>query len=415
MRIFVSSPGDVGEERVMTERVVQRLQGEFGQSVKLEPILWEHEPMRATQHPQEQIPLPSECDIVVCLLWSRLGTRLPDQISADGKTGTEWEFEEAACSFLEKKTPDLLVYRKTKEVLASVHDDITYEEKKSQWNALSGFLTHWFKAEDGRFNAVFKTFEALDQFEDLLERDLRRLIQERLKLTPLAEKTWHQAPFRGLEVFDFEHAPIFFGRTRVIGAIREALVQQSAHGCAFVLVFGMSGVGKSSLVRAGVLPTITQPGVIEGVGLWRWCVFRPSDATGDLCDGLASALMGASALPELGEAGVDTRTLAKLLREAPEQAALPISVGLKRAAETTAAAERLLKVPVTRLALVVDQLEELFSSDRVTEPQRIGFIKAQSALARSGLVWIIGTMRSDFYPRCADIPGTPNVRRGWYQ
>ena len=38
--------------------------------------------MRATQHPQEQIPLPSECDIVVCLLWSRLGTRLPEKISA---------------------------------------------------------------------------------------------------------------------------------------------------------------------------------------------------------------------------------------------------------------------------------------------------------------------------------------------
>jgi formylglycine-generating enzyme required for sulfatase activity len=404
MRIFVSSPGDVGEERVMTERVVQRLQGEFGQSVKLEAILWEHEPMRATQHPQEQIPLPSECDIVVCLLWSRLGTRLPYQISAAGKTGTEWEFEEAARSFLEKKTPDLLVYRKTKEVLASVHDDVTYEEKKNQWNALSGFLAHWFKAKDGTFNAVFKTFEALDQFEELLERDLRKLIQDRLKLTPHAERTWHHAPFRGLEVFDYEHAPIFFGRTRAIGAIREALVQQAAHGCAFVLVFGMSGVGKSSLVRAGVLPTITRPGVIEGVGLWRWCVFRPSDATGDLCDGLASGLMAAAALPELAEAGVDARALAKLLREAPDQAALPMSVGLKRAAETTAAAERLLKPPVTRLALVVDQMEELFSSDRVTEPQRIGFVQALSALARSGHVWIIGAMRSDFYPRCAEVP-----------
>ncbi len=137
LRIFVSSPGDVGEERVMTARVVQRLQGWFGQSVKLEPIIWEHEPMRATQHPQEQIPLPSECDIVVCLLWSRLGTRLPEKISAAGKTGTEWEFEEAARSFRDKKTPDLLVYRKTREVLASVDDETTYAEKKSQWNALS--------------------------------------------------------------------------------------------------------------------------------------------------------------------------------------------------------------------------------------------------------------------------------------
>jgi hypothetical protein len=104
--------------------------------------------------------------------------------------------------------------RKTKEVLASVHDDLTYEEKKNQWNALNGFLTHWFIAENGTFNAVVKTFQELDQFEDLLARDLRKLVQERLKLTPLAAKTWHHAPFRGLEVFDYEHAPIFFGRTR---------------------------------------------------------------------------------------------------------------------------------------------------------------------------------------------------------
>ena len=69
LRIFVSSPGDVGEERVMVERVVDRLQGELGHSVKLEPILWEHEPMRATQHFQEQIPPPSACAIVVCILW----------------------------------------------------------------------------------------------------------------------------------------------------------------------------------------------------------------------------------------------------------------------------------------------------------------------------------------------------------
>jgi hypothetical protein len=128
----------------MTERVVQRLQGEFGHSVKLEPILWEHEPMRATLHPQEQIPLPSECDIVVCLLWSRLGTRLPDQISAAGKTGTEWEFEEAARSFRERKIPDLLVYHKKKDVLENVRDRAKNEERSRQMEALDRFLDRSF-------------------------------------------------------------------------------------------------------------------------------------------------------------------------------------------------------------------------------------------------------------------------------
>src|SRR2546423_12615717 len=79
LRIFLSSPGDVGQERLIAARVIERLQGEFGGTVELEPILWEHEPLRASAHFQEQIVPPSQTDIVVCILWSRLGTRLPEQ------------------------------------------------------------------------------------------------------------------------------------------------------------------------------------------------------------------------------------------------------------------------------------------------------------------------------------------------
>ena len=333
-------------------------------------------------------------------------------MSAPGKTGTEWEFEDAARSYRDRKIPDLLVYRKTKEPLASLRDEATLEEKRKQLKALDRFVKRWFESEDGTFKAAFKTFDTLDQFENVLEMDLRRLVAERLQRAPLPERTWHDDPFRGLEAFDYEHVPIFFGRTRAIGAIREALVRQAQRGCAFVLVFGMSGVGKSSLVRAGVLPTITRPGVIEGIGLWRRCVFRPSDAAEDLCGGLARALLTADALPELEAAGIGAPELAKLLREAPAQAALPFRVGLRRAAETTAAAENLSQLPECRLVLVVDQMEELFSLTRVDAQQRIALVQALAALAESGLVWIIGTMRSDFYPRCAEIPELAALKEG---
>ncbi len=140
LRIFISSPGDVGQERVIAGRVIERLAGEFGDSVTLDAVLWEHEPMRATSHFQEQIIRPSETDIVVCILWSRLGSRLPEGFRrADGSTfasGTEWEFEDAAAAYRARGAPDLLVYRKTLEAFASLSDRESYLRRLEQKEAL---------------------------------------------------------------------------------------------------------------------------------------------------------------------------------------------------------------------------------------------------------------------------------------
>jgi hypothetical protein len=58
LRIFVSSPGEVVEERTLTKRVLERLAGEFAGRVTLEPIFWEHEPLLATDTFQKQIVRP---------------------------------------------------------------------------------------------------------------------------------------------------------------------------------------------------------------------------------------------------------------------------------------------------------------------------------------------------------------------
>jgi hypothetical protein len=423
LRIFISSPGDVGQERWLATRVLERLQGEFGDRVELQPIVWEHEPLRASAHFQEQIVAPSATDIVVCILWSRLGTRLPEKFHrADGtsySSGTEWEFEDAVSSYKKRGTPDLLVYRKTSEPLASLADEDGLIRRLEQKKALDAFIDRWFGNAQDTFTAAFHTFESPGQFEDLLEIHLRKLILGRLpeRLAGDPEEAvlvrWHKgSPYRGLQAFDEEYAPVFFGRTRATGEVRDALARQAANGRAFVLVFGMSGCGKSSLVRAGVLPTLTQPGVIEGIGLWRSCVFRPGDAARDLLDGLARALLGPSALPELEAAGMNASELAALLREAPQRAVAPLRMGLQSASQKVADQEKLLRPPAARLALGVDQLEELFTLELVGAREREGFVSALSALARSGLVWVLATMRSEFYPRCAELPELVALKEG---
>ena len=75
-RIFVSSPGDLGDERLTCARVIERIKDEFAHVARIESILWEQEPLTADASFQDQIPLPSETDLVVIMIWSRLGYRL---------------------------------------------------------------------------------------------------------------------------------------------------------------------------------------------------------------------------------------------------------------------------------------------------------------------------------------------------
>jgi hypothetical protein len=379
LRIFVSSPGDVGEERSLTAKVIGQLREEFEGRVELEPIFWEHEPLRATASFQEQLPRPSETDLVILILWSRLGTRLPSHITRpDGSlyaSGTEFEFEDAINGHRARGTPDLMVYRKTARPLTELDSEEAVLERLAQKKALEGFIAKWFRGGDGSFTAAFHAFETPAAFEQLLEEHLRKLLSGRLKQdqtpAPVKPKWQEGSPFRGLQAFDVHHAPIFFGRTKAIGDLLNALRKQAAAGRAFVVVLGMSGCGKSSLVRAGLLPHLLQPGVIEGIGLWRHGIMRPADTSGDLADGLAATLLRPEALPELEAGGMDVKELAQLLRESPKGAVALLKSALAQSAQEVGRNEKLAEPPQAGLALVVHQLEDMFTLEQIRAAERV--------------------------------------------
>lgn len=245
----------------------------------------------------------------------------------------------------------------------------------------------------------------VDHVRDHLELDLDDLGEQRLKnikrpvrafRVSLASEVQEVAPYRGLEAFDASHASMFCGRARQVAATVARLQRQAGEGRAFLLIYGASGVGKSSLMRAGLLPALTRPGAVEGVDSWRLAAFRPAAGATPL-EALAAALLEPGAWPELAAAGLTPSALAVQLAEA--EGGLPVSVQGLTSRE--------------KLALGVDQLEELLTVEGPSGEDRSGFVRALQELAVSGRVWIAATMRSDFFHRCAEVPGLSALKDGF--
>lgn len=181
LKVFISSPGDVIPERMIVKTVIGRLNEEFGGRAYLVPILWEEEPLLASDTFQAQIHPPRHTDIYLGILWSRIGSPLPETIlRPDGTvydSGTAFEYEDALHGFKKNGYPEMLLYRKSGSPTLSLADREVVLDRLEQIDRLQSYVDRFLIGDDGSYAAAFHTFEEAGQFEDMIEMHLRKLVE----------------------------------------------------------------------------------------------------------------------------------------------------------------------------------------------------------------------------------------------
>jgi hypothetical protein len=195
LRIFLSSPGDVAEERQLARDLIARLNKDhlLKDRVRLEAVSWDDPDappsMPANLSPQQAVNLglakPSDCDIVVVLFWNRMGTELDSSegVKANGEpyqSGTEWEFENALAAPTQPDRPVILLYRKAGFTPdASDPDDPKLKEQLDQRRKVNAFFAALRQKQ--RFATEVASSEA---FQNRLENDLKHQINLLLEEQP---------------------------------------------------------------------------------------------------------------------------------------------------------------------------------------------------------------------------------------
>ncbi len=196
-----------------------------------------------------------------------------------------------------------------------------------------------------------------------------------------------RAPFPGLEPFGSEDAAVFFGRDQEIDRLLELLQPTLQRGAGrFVAIVGPSGSGKSSLLRAGLLPRLRR--LQE-----HWVVLHPLVPGLRPTENLARSLARGFAERERGRPVAELGT--QLSRGAPALVEL---------------ADELCEVNGGRsnLLVVVDQAEELLTRSGVREQQ--SFLRLLGgALGDDSPLWVVATVRSEFLSTAPERAGLAEV------
>jgi WD40 repeat protein len=233
------------------------------------------------------------------------------------------------------------------------------------------------KTDDAEITPLLRDLQVIDLTSDRAQAWKRLsagLVSAGLDPTRLFQWDGSRPPYPGLLAFQKADAAVYFGREAAIQSTLETLNRlQRLAGARMLVVLGASGSGKSSLVRAGVVPRVERDPA-------RWIVAEPFRPLGRPFDMLAMALAG------LDTEGDVAAWRGLLERSDVDAAWLEIVDRLQRHSGRREAS----------LLVVVDQFEELLV--QADDAASVAFLRMLNAVAArpAAPVLMVATLRSDF-------------------
>ncbi|MDW3214744.1 MAG: protein kinase [Ilumatobacteraceae bacterium] len=179
-------------------------------------------------------------------------------------------------------------------------------------------------------------------------------------------------PYVGLQAFDDGDAGRFFGRERLVSELLDRLAGDTIRSRSVVVV-GPSGSGKSSVVRAGLVPAL-RVGRIDGSDDWYSTTMMPGT---DPFEALEAALLRVAVNPP--------PTLLDQLRDG--------SRGILRSVRRCLPNDR------DRVVLVIDQLEEVFTGATAADADHFLDALAEAVAEPTSPLRLVATLRADYYDR----------------
>jgi hypothetical protein len=348
---------------------------------------------------------------------AELAKRLDEALSAQGESASALREAVAA------------VLRSADAVSAAVEAAAAREESLLHavvegFTGLGGQFSEFTFVVDDVRRAVWKIEGSLRQQQAVWRVEQERVRQHDLTLLrvleaverqgdsraperPIGDPVWSGCPYLGLVPFEERDARVFYGRTELVARLVQRLLER-LDVARLVLVAGESGAGKSSLLRAGLMPRLAAGALGPGSERWPRRVIRPTDRP-----------LRELAMHLADMAGADPVSAYMSLSAAPGTAPMLVDQAVRTATRWDPVTGSGTKTDAAtfgppRLVLIVDQFEELFTAGPNTDTaqlEREAFIAAlhaaATATARSQKIpgaLVIAAVRADYLGRLIDYP-----------